>query len=70
MVSSPAALKYCSAAFRYAARTGNDDIAAQSPAEVFAQDRHLARTHYAGPLTGFETATARLRSVTAMCGAG
>jgi hypothetical protein len=70
MASSPAAPRYCGAAFRYAARTGNDDIAAESPAEAFAKDRHLARAHYAGTPAGFETVAARLRSATAMCGAG
>ncbi len=70
MVSGVSTPKYCSGAFRYAARVGNDEIAPFSPAEAFAKDRHLARTHYAGPPSGFETVAARLRSATAMCGAG
>jgi hypothetical protein len=69
-VSSAPAAKRCSGAFRYAAREGNDEIVPLSPVQMFAKDRRLARTHYALAPAGFETAAARLRSVTAMCGAG
>jgi hypothetical protein len=43
-VGSPTfAPRYCSGAFRYAARTGNTDIVALVPAQVFANDRRLSR---------------------------
>jgi hypothetical protein len=38
--------KTCSGAFRYAAREGNSDILAVSPAQLFAEDRRLSRTRY------------------------
>ena len=47
MVPAIAAPKYCSGAFRYAARDGNSDIAPLSPVQVFANDRRFARTRYA-----------------------
>ncbi len=62
--------KSCSGAFRYAARTGNDDIVEVSPVQAFAKDRRLARMRYAGRgMSDAEPAVSRLIVLTAMCGA-
>ena len=64
-----AAPKYCSGAFRYAARDGNDDIAPQSPVEVFAKDRRFARTRFAArAMRGLEAERSRVHALNAMCG--
>ena len=61
--------KYCSGAFRYAARDGNDDIAPLSPVQAFANDRHFARTRYAArAMSGLEMERSRLNALNAMCG--
>ena len=61
--------QYCSGAFRYAARDGNDDIAPLSPVQVFANDRHFARTRYAArAMSGLEAEHSRLHALNAMCG--
>src|SRR5947209_6249726 len=65
-----AILKSCSGAFRYAARTGNDDIVEVSAVAAFAKDRRLARMRYAGRgMNDAEPAVSRLIVLTAMCGA-
>jgi hypothetical protein len=62
--------KSCSGAFRYAARTGNDDIVEISPVAAFARDRRLSRMRYAGRgMNDAEPAVSRLLVLTAMCGA-
>jgi hypothetical protein len=62
--------KSCSGAFRYAARTGNDDIVAVSPVQAFAKDRRLSRMRYAGRgMSDAEPVVSRLIALTAMCGA-
>jgi hypothetical protein len=69
MVPVTAAPKYCSGAFRYAARDGNDDIAPLSPVQAFANDRRFARTRYAArAMSGLETERSRLNALNAMCG--
>jgi len=70
-VSPTAALsKSCSGAFRYAARTGNDDIVEVSPVQAFARDRRLSRMRYAGRgMSDAEPAVSRLMVLTTMCGA-
>ena len=70
-VAPAAALsKSCSGAFRYAARTGNDDIVEVSPVQAFAKDRRLARMRYAGRGTSdAEPVVSRLIVLTTMCGA-
>jgi len=61
--------KYCSGAFRYAARTGNDDIVEVSPVQAFAKDRRLSRMRYAGRgMSDAEPVGSRLIVLTAMCG--
>ena len=61
--------KYCSGAFRYAARDGNDDIAPLSAVEAFANDRRFARTRYAArAMSGLEAERSRLHALNAMCG--
>lgn len=61
--------QYCSGAFRYAARDGNDDIAPQSPVEIFAKDRRFARTRFAArAMRGLEAERSRLHALNAMCG--
>jgi hypothetical protein len=63
-----AATKYCSGAFRYAARDGNDDIAPQSPVQIFANDRRFARTRYAArSMRGLEAERSRLHALNEMC---
>jgi hypothetical protein len=61
--------RYCSGAFRYAARDGNDDIAPVSPVQMFANDRRFARTRYAArAMSGLEAERSRLHALNAMCG--
>jgi hypothetical protein len=61
--------RYCSGAFRYAARLGNADIVALAPAQVFANDRRLTRL-LRRTRTGddADSGIARLTAPTAMCG--
>ena len=62
--------KSCSGAFRYAARTGNDDIVEVSPVAAFAKDRRLSRMRYMGRrMSDAEPVASRLVVLTAMCGA-
>src|SRR5215468_7045598 len=61
--------KYCSGAFRYAARDGNEDIVPVSPVQTFANDRRFARTRYAArAMSGLEAEHSRLLARNAMCG--
>jgi hypothetical protein len=61
--------QYCSGAFRYAARDGNDDIAPLSPVQAFANDRRFTRTRYAArAMSGLEMERSRLHVLNAMCG--
>jgi hypothetical protein len=61
--------QYCSGAFRYAARDGNADITPLSPVQMFASDRHFARTRYAArAMVGLEAEHSRLLARNAMCG--
>jgi len=70
MPAAAVAAKSCSGAFRYAARTGNDDIVEVSPVRAFARDRRLSRMRYAGRgMSDAEPAVSRLIVLTAMCGA-
>ena len=60
--------KSCSGAFRYAARTGNTDIVAISPAHLFAEDRRLSRTRYTSQaMAGFGADRSILMSSNTMC---
>ena len=69
MVPAIAAPKYCSGAFRYAARDGNSDIAPLSPVQMFANDRRFARTRYAArAMQGLEPERSRVNALTLMCG--
>jgi hypothetical protein len=58
--------RYCSGAFRYAARLGNDEIITPAPAQVFANDRRFYRMLRHTP-TG-DDGIPPLHSRTAMCG--
>jgi hypothetical protein len=70
MVPTTSAPKYCSGAFRYAARVGNSDISPLSAAQDFADDRRMARTRYSAfAMSGFTTERSRLHALTTMCGA-
>src|SRR5581483_12217753 len=61
--------QYCSGAFRFAARDGNEDIVPLSTAQMFANDRHFARTRYAArAMSGLEAEHSRLLARNAMCG--
>jgi hypothetical protein len=61
--------KYCSGAFRYAARDGNEDIAPVSPVQIFANERRFVRTRYAArAMSGLEAERSRLHALNAMCG--
>jgi len=61
--------KYCSGAFRYAARDGNSDIAPLSAVQMFAIERHFARTRYAArAMQGLEPERSRVHALTLMCG--
>ena len=60
--------KSCSGAFRYAARTGNSDIATISPAHLFAEDRRLSRTRYTSrAMAGLGADRSILMSSNTMC---
>ena len=64
-----ASAKYCSGAFRFAARDGNSDIAPLSPVQMFANDRRFARTRYAArAMQGLEPDRSRVHALTLMCG--
>jgi hypothetical protein len=64
-----AAPKYCSGAFRYAARDGNEDITPLSPVQIFANERRFARTRYAArAMNGLEAERSRLLALNAICG--
>ena len=70
MPPAAAISKSCSGAFRYAARTGNDDIVEVSPVQAFAKNRRLSRMRYAGRgMSDAEPVVSRLIVLTAMCGA-
>jgi hypothetical protein len=70
MVPTASAPKYCSGAFRYAARTGNSDISPVSAAQDFANDRRMARTRYSAlAMSGFGAERSRLLALATMCGA-
>jgi hypothetical protein len=61
--------KYCSGAFRYAARTGNSDIAPISPAQMYANERRFARTRYSAyAMTGFGPEPSRIVALNTLCG--
>ena len=69
MMPVTAAAKYCSGAFRYAARDGNEDITPQSPVQIFASERRFARTRYAArAMRGLESERSRLHALNGMCG--
>ena len=69
MVPAISAPKYCSGAFRYAARDGNSDIAPLSPVQMFANERRFARTRYAArAMQGLEPERSRVHALTMMCG--
>jgi|GEM_PF-2744035 len=69
-VPAPSSSKYCSGAFRYAARTGNVDIVELSPVQIFAKDRRLSRMRYsARGMYNAEAGISPLHALTAMCGA-
>ena len=69
MVPAISAPKYCSGAFRYAARDGNSDIAPLSAVQMFAIERHFARTRYAArAMQGLEPERSRVHALTLMCG--
>ena len=69
MVPATSAPKYCSGAFRYAARDGNSDIAPLSPVQIFASERRFARTRYAArAMQGLEPERSRVHALTMMCG--
>ncbi len=61
--------QYCSGAFRFAARDGNEDISPLSPVQMFANERRFARTRYAArAMSGLEAEHSRLLARNAMCG--
>lgn len=67
-MSSPP--KYCSGAFRYAARDGNSDIVPLSAGQAFASDRRMARTRYSAlAMSGLDGERSRLHALNLMCGA-
>jgi hypothetical protein len=69
MVPAILAPKYCSGAFRYAARDGNSDITPLSPVQIFASERRFARTRYAArAMQGLEPERSRVHALTMMCG--
>jgi hypothetical protein len=69
LVPVTAAPHYCSGAFRYAARDGNEDITPLSPVQAFANDRRFARTRFAArAMSGLEAERSRLLAHNAMCG--
>ena len=68
LVPATSAPKYCSGAFRYAARDGNSEIAPLSDAQVFANNRRFARTRYAErAMLGLGAERSRLHALTVMC---
>jgi hypothetical protein len=68
MVPATTTPKYCSGAFRYAARDGNSDIAPLSDAQVFANNRRFARTRYAErAMLGLGAERSPLHALTVMC---
>jgi hypothetical protein len=70
MVPATAPSKYCSGAFRYAARDGNSDIVPLSAGQAFANDRRFARTRYSLlAMSGLEGERSRLHALNLMCGA-
>jgi hypothetical protein len=70
MVPSTVAPRYCSGAFRYAARVGNSDISPLSAVQVFANDRRVARTRYSVfAMSGLDGERSRLHALNTMCGA-
>jgi hypothetical protein len=69
LVPVTSAPKYCSGAFRFAARDGNEDIAPVSPVQMFANERRFVRTrHAARAMRGLEAGHSRLHALDAMCG--
>ena len=69
LVPATTAPKYCSGAFRYAARDGNSDIAPLSPVQEFANQRRFARTRYAArAMQGLEPERSWVHAFTPMCG--
>jgi hypothetical protein len=70
MVPATSPFKYCSGAFRYAARDGNSDIVPLSAGQVFANDRRFARTRYSAlAMSGLDVERSRLHALNLMCGA-
>ena len=70
MVPATAPSKYCSGAFRYAARDGNSDILPLGAGQAFANDRRFARTRYTAlAMSGLDVERSRLHALTTMCGA-
>ena len=60
--------KFCSGAFRYAARVGNSDIISISPSRTFAEDRRLTRTRYTSrAMVGLGAERSVLMSSNTMC---
>ena len=71
MVPTSSPSKYCSGAFRYAARDGNSDIVPLSAGQAFANDRRMARTRYSAlAMSGLGVERSRLHALNLMCGAG
>jgi hypothetical protein len=69
MMPTTVAPKYCSGAFRYAARDGNSEIAPPAAGQAFANDRRFARTRYAErAMLGLGSERSRVHALTAMCG--
>ncbi|MEA2928471.1 MAG: hypothetical protein QOG38_899 [Hyphomicrobiales bacterium] len=70
MVPTSSPSKYCSGAFRYAARDGNSDIVPLGAGQAFANDRRFARTRYSLlAMSGLEGERSRLHALNTMCGA-
>ena len=70
MVPTTIAPRYCSGAFRYAARVGNSEISPLSAVQVFANDRRVARTRYSVfAMSGLGSERSRLHALNTMCGA-
>jgi len=70
MVPATAPSKYCSGAFRYAARDGNSDILPLGAGQAFANDRRFARTRYTAlAMSGLDIERSRLHALNTMCGA-
>ena len=66
-VFSTSAPKYCSGAFRYAARVGNSDVFPLSPSQIFANDRRFYRTR-AATRAATDGLRSRLLTLNLMCG--